>query len=91
MKHRFFDLPRQYRTGGLAQRQTAFAACVDMTNRCNYVAEAIDMGGPIDAPDLMPAGACEGVRWYCLLKKAPELHAADCLRPGVEYHPEVQP
>lgn len=89
--HRFFDLPRQYRTGGLAQRSAAFAACVDMTNRCNDVMHTIDLGGPIDAPELMPAGACEGVRWKSLLTKRPELHAADCLRPGVEHHPEVSP
>lgn len=59
----FFDVGRAARTGGLVSRDEAFAACVDRTNRCNDVARVIDMGGPLDAPDLMPAGCCEGWRW----------------------------
>ena len=57
--HRYFDTGRQYRTGGLGSRDMAFAACADRTNRCNTVSSVIDMGGPLDAPDVMPAGACE--------------------------------
>lgn len=91
IKLRFFDLPRKHRTGGLAQRDNAFGACVDASNRCNDVMRVIELGGPIDAPDLMPAGGCEGIKWWNPLAQRLELHAADCLRPGVEHHPEAQP
>lgn len=57
--HRYFDTGRQYRTGGLGSRDMAFIACVDNTNRGDYVMRAIDCGGPLDAPDVMPAGGCE--------------------------------
>jgi hypothetical protein len=60
---RFFDHARYSRTGGLASRDGAFANCVDSTNRCNYVMLSVDMGGPLDAPDVLPAGGCESYLW----------------------------
>lgn len=59
----YFNHAAYCKTGGLHSRDMAFAACVDRGNRCNDVARVIDMGGPLDAPDTMPAGGCEGRAW----------------------------
>jgi hypothetical protein len=63
MKPRFFNHAAFSKTGGVRSRDEAFAACVDQTNRCNHVARVIDMGGPLDAPQEMPAGGCNSDLW----------------------------
>lgn len=60
---RFFDIAGFQKTGGLASRDSAFALCVDYTNRCNDAGLTISMGGPLDAPDTIPAGSCESYKW----------------------------
>jgi hypothetical protein len=59
----YFDHPRHHRTAGVASRDAAFAACADATNRCNDVYLVIQMGGPLDACDVMPAGSCNSDLW----------------------------
>ena len=60
---RFFNQPVYHRTGGVNSRDAAFALCVDYTNRADHVARCIDLGGPLDAPEVMPAGSCESRLW----------------------------
>lgn len=59
----YFNHAAYCRTGGVGSRDAAFAACVDRTNRCNDVMRAIDLGGPLDAPEEIPAGSCESRLW----------------------------
>jgi hypothetical protein len=60
---RFINMPAYHRTGGIASRDAAYAACSDHTHRADNVSRCIDLGGPLDAPEVMPAGSCESRLW----------------------------
>ncbi|MCK6433153.1 MAG: hypothetical protein L6Q68_08985 [Aquabacterium sp.] len=57
----YFDNGRYCRTGGLRPRDYVFHHCWTPDNRCNTVMQQVDMGGPLDAPALMPAGSVESI------------------------------
>lgn len=64
MKQRFFDHARYSFTGGVHSRDMVFYACWSNDNRCNDVTLQIMGGGPIDAPDILPAGCCDSITWH---------------------------
>ena len=57
----FFNHARYCATGGLRTRDHVFLLCRTNDNRCNTVMQQVDMGGPLDAPEVMPAGSVESV------------------------------
>ncbi len=59
----FFNHPAHHRTGGIFSRDMAIYACLDSTARACDVAHVIMAGGPIDACDVIQAGACDSITW----------------------------
>lgn len=50
------------RTGGIASRVSALCKC-EAHHRTDAM-QSIDMGGPLDAPEWMPAGSVDNITWY---------------------------
>lgn len=57
----YFDHGRYCRTAGLQARDAVFLSCWTPDSRCSAVMQQVDMGGPLDAPEYMPAGSVEGL------------------------------
>ena len=58
---RIFDYPRQHQTGGLTSRDAVYWAA--WPNAGASLAALTLAGGPIDAPDVMPAGCMQSTSW----------------------------
>jgi hypothetical protein len=58
---RIFDYPRQHRTGGLTSRDAVYWAAWPNTGAS--LAALTLAGGPLDAPDVMPAGCMVSTTW----------------------------
>lgn len=57
----YFNLGRYCSTGGLRSRDLVWSLCWTPDNRCNTVMEQVSLGGPLDAPESMPAGSVDGI------------------------------
>ena len=58
---RIFDYPRQHQTGGLPSRDAVYWAA--WPNAGASLAALTLAGGPLDAPDVMPAGCMQSTSW----------------------------
>jgi hypothetical protein len=70
---RFVDYGAHCGTGGVQSRAFVFLACWmdnrlrglnESTDRSGIFSSVVCMGGPLDAPDTMPAGACNSSTFY---------------------------
>jgi hypothetical protein len=87
---RFFDHARYGFTGGLHSRDMVFYACWSNDNRCNDVMRQVDAGGPIDAPDILPAGACDSITWHDGLQPRKFRASVSTLRRDTWAEPDAQ-